>query len=107
MSDPQAELPSVHVYYKLAHPKNEPLKINIDDLPGKLTDSDKKLAAVSGYLSTYGQTHKMTADTSLGRVCPWQKPNAFAPQIRSSQTPDIGKNSGGAASNPYALYVNF
>lgn len=61
MSDTTADLPSVQVYYKLAHPKNEPLKPTIDLLHGKLTAEDTKIGAVC--LQTNSMMQEIDADT--------------------------------------------
>jgi hypothetical protein len=37
----------VHVFYKLDHPKNEFMKFNLEDLPGKVEKEDWKLTGVS------------------------------------------------------------
>ncbi|KAF7526535.1 hypothetical protein G7054_g10735 [Neopestalotiopsis clavispora] len=87
LSDTNADLPAVHVFYKLAHPKNEPHQIDIDSLPGKLTDTDFKL---QGNEFDNGKSAK-----------------SFETQARDFEMSSFGKAGLGAAGNVHALDASY
>ncbi|KAH7002963.1 hypothetical protein EDB82DRAFT_531448 [Fusarium venenatum] len=86
-SDTNSELPSVHVFYKLAHPKNEPPNIDLSNLPGKLEAADTK---VKENAFENGKTA-----------------NTFESRERASELPEFGQASTGAADNDYALHASY
>ncbi|XEV01095.1 hypothetical protein FSHL1_006382 [Fusarium sambucinum] len=86
-SDTKSELPSVHVFYKLAHPKNEPPNIDLSNLPGKLEASDTK---VKENAFENGKTA-----------------NTFESRARASELPEFGQASTGAADNDYSMHASY
>lgn len=75
MSDTNAGLPSVRVFYKLAHPKNEPPTIDLSNLPGKLEAADTKVKDVGAHV--YLRNYNVRADTSKERFREWQDRQDF------------------------------
>lgn len=72
MNDANAGLPSVHVFYKLAHPKNEPPTIDLSNLPGKLEAADTKVKEVRARASPNLKKYTVQADTSTECIREWQ-----------------------------------
>ncbi|OBS29591.1 hypothetical protein FPOA_03528 [Fusarium poae] len=86
-TDTNTELPSVHVFYKLAHPKNEPPNIDLSNLPGKLEAADTK---VKENAFENGKTA-----------------SSFESRTRESQLQEFGQASTGAAGNDHAVDASY
>ncbi|CAF3480417.1 unnamed protein product [Fusarium graminearum] len=86
-NDTNAGLPSVHVFYKLAHPKNEPPTIDLSNLPGKLEAADTK---VKENAFENGKTAR-----------------TFESRARAFEMSEVGAASTGAIGNEYALHASY